>query len=526
MRRSRESRALAHDFVREAVLRRAPRESNLPSMRRFAWAVLAMSACAAGGSGTPPPSTGGAPPPKPPPPAIHEGALVTFRATQEIGRDTYHDDGDVLTSQLELGGKKSTVSISRRNNTVSCGDGAPVVLDEETVPLENGHWAAYAFLAERFHEDRDVKVLLPCSGVRLDAHLGVTREGEETKLVLSIGKLAVHVRVDPRGAVLGAEVPAQGLVVRRADDGPPPAPPARALPPGVTEEHVHVERGGVVLQGSLWLPAASTGKLPVALIVAGSGPTDRDGNNAAGLATDAYRLIAAALAAHGVASLRFDKRGIGESGANFAMEKIVFQDFVDDAAAWVRWLRASPRFGPVSLIGHSEGATLVTMVAQHEHVDALVLVAGTGRHLDVLMREQLARGGLDDKALGEYDRIIAALRKGAAVERVPPELAPLFSPAVQPFLRSAMLIDPVAELKKVPRGRVTILQGETDVQVSVDDAKRLAKARPDAKLVLLPRTNHVLKEEAQATRAQGSYADATRPLAPGVVDALVGALAK
>lgn len=485
-----------------------------------------MSACATGGSGAPPPPTGGTPPPKPPTPQVREGALVTFRAAREIGRDTYRDDGDVLSSQIELNGKKTTVSISRSKNTVTCGDGAPMPLDDGTVPLENGHWAAYAFVAERFHQDRDVKLLLPCSGRRIDAHLGITREGEETKLVLSVGELAVQVRVDPRGVVLGVQVPAQGLVVRRGDDGPPPPPAARALPPGVAEEQVQTEQGGVVLKGSLWLPATSNGKVPVALIVAGSGPTDRDGNNPAGLATDTYRMLAGALAQHGVASLRYDKRGIGESGLNFPVDKVVFQDFVADAAAWVRFLRASARFGPLSLVGHSEGATILTVVAEKEPFDALLLVAGMGRTLDVVVREQLGKSGLDDKTLGEYDRIIAALRSGAPMERVPPELAPLFTSTVQAFLRSELAIDPVAELKKVPKGRVTILQGETDVQISVDDAKMLAKARPDAKLVLLPHTNHVLKEEAQATRNQASYADATRPLAPGVVDALLAAIAR
>ena len=487
---------------------------------------MAMSACATGGSGTPPPPTGGTPPPKPPAPQVREGALVTFRATQEIGRDTYRDDGDVLTSQLDLNGKKTTVAISRSKNTVTCGEGAPVPLDDATVPLENGHWSAYAFVAERFHEDRDVKLLLPCSGVRVDAHLGVTREGDATNLVLTVGKLAVHVRVDARGVVSGAQVPAQGLVVRKADEGPPPPPEARPLPAGVAEERVQIEQGGVVLKGSLWLPATSNGKLPVALLVAGSGPTDRDGNNAAGLSTDAYRMVAEALALHGVASLRYDKRGIGESGLNFAIDKVVFQDFVDDAAAWARFLRASGRFGPVTLVGHSEGATIVTVVAQKEHFDALVLVAGMGRTLDVLMREQLAKGGLDDKTLAEYDRIIVALRAGTPLPTVPPELAPLFPAAVHAFLRSELALDPAAELKKVPKGRVSILQGDTDVQVSLDDARRLAKARPDAKLVVLPHTNHVLKEEAAATRAQASYADPKKPLAPGVVDALVAAVAR
>ena len=495
-------------------------------MQRLAWAALAMSACATGGTGASTPPSGGAPPPKPPAPQVREGTLVTFQATQEIGRDSYRDDGDVLTSQIEFNGKKTTVAISRSKNTVTCGDGAPVPLDDGTVPLENGHWSAYTIVAERFHEDRDVKLWLPCSGARVDAHLAVARDGEDTTLILTVGKLAVRVRVDPRGGVLGAQVAAQGLVVRRGDAGPPPPPEARPVPVGVAEERVQIERGGVVLKGSLWLPATSTGKLPVALLVAGSGPTDRDGNNAAGLATDTYRMVAEVLAQHGVASLRYDKRGIGESGQNFPFEKVVFQDFVDDAAAWVHFLRASPRFGAVSLVGHSEGAAIVTVVAEKEPFDALVLVSGMGRTIDVLIREQIAKGGIDDKILTEYDRIILALRQGAPLPAVPPELAPLFPAAVHAFLRSELAIDPVVELKKVPKGRVSILWGETDIQVSIEDAKRLAKARPDAKLVVLPRTNHVLKEEAQATRDQGSYADPKRPLAPGVAAAIVAAVAR
>jgi uncharacterized protein len=462
---------------------------------------------------------------------IREGSTVTYQGTARVGSEQSRDDGDTLSSTIEFNGKELDISMSRSKRSVACKSGLPVTLDERTVALENGHWQAYALAAERFRgasTPAPIKVLLPCAGVTVDATIVVRPLGEPaegTRVEVTIKGLAVQVALDRHGQVLHAEVKAQGIVVRREADGPPPSSPSRARPSGVTEEATKVTREGVVLRGSLWLPMNASSRVPVALIIAGSGPTDRDGNNSSGLKTDAYRLMATTLAEHGIASLRFDKRGVGESGRNFAMERTTFSDFVDDALAWIHFLRNDPRFGPLTLIGHSEGAEIAVLAAQKTKCEALISVAGSGRPFDVLLREQLAREG-NAETMVAYDRIVAALRKGEPVDPVPTSLASLFPPHVRAFVRSELDVDPSAELRKVRDARITILQGDTDIQVTVVDAKKLAQARPDATLKIISKMNHVLKEEERASIDQASYTDPSKPIAPAMVEALIAAVAK
>jgi hypothetical protein len=289
----------------------------------------------------------------------------------------------------------------------------------------------------------------------------------------------------------------------------------------VSEEPVVVERAGVKLRGVLWRPAHVTGHMPIALIIGGSGPTDRDGNQGA-LATDSYRLLAVSLARAGIASIRYDKRGIGASD-RVAEASLSFTDLVEDAAAFAAFARKDKRFTKLTVIGHSEGGLVAIQLGDTApHPDALVLVATPGRPLWQVIHEQLARRG---QATEHADAIMAALRDGKPVGEYPRELARLFRPSVETFLRSEIALDPAALLAKVSIP-VAIVQGETDVQVSVADARLLHAKRKNARLWLLPRVNHVLKEEAALSPEQESYTDASRPLGPGVADAIASSVAR
>jgi len=505
--------------------------STIPSSRILYASALAL-VCSCATSREPVAPKPALPSHQPAPTMFREGNTVSYQGAARIGSERFRDDGTTLESVVHFNGKERDISISRTARTVSCDHKPPTSFDEMTVPLENGQWQAYAIAAERFRESRvpkPIKVLIPCSGVTVDATIAVEPSREEgsghTHVEVAIKGLAVQVELDREGRVVHAAVPAQGLVVRREADGPPPAPPPRAAPPGVVEELPTVTRDGVELRGSLWLPKNAPSRIPVALIIAGSGPTDRDGNNPSGLKTDAYRYVATALAEHGIASLRFDKRGIGESGRNFAVDKTTFSDFVEDTLAWHRFLKADPRFEALTLIGHSEGSEIAIFAAQKAKCEALISVAGSGRPFDVLLREQLARKN-DAETMGAYDRIVSALRKGEPLDPVPASLAPLFRPNVRTFIRSELDIDPAAELRKVRDVRITILQGDTDIQVAVVDARKLAQARPDATLKIIPKMNHVLKEEETASIDQTSYADPSKPLAPGMIEALVAGIAR
>jgi pimeloyl-ACP methyl ester carboxylesterase len=458
-----------------------------------------------------------------------KGQLVTYKAGKPVGVDEYHDDGDELSSRVQLGPTKHRIVLSRSKRTVRCDGAPPVVLEQNTVALENGHWQAYAIAAERFveaSEPRPIRMLLPCSGVAIDATIQVTTSGSTRRVVLEIGPLSSHVVIDDRGAVIQASVPAQRLEVRPAGtDASSTAPRSRRAPESVIESAITVSRAGVTLEGTAWIPRRAEGKLPVALIVAGSGPTDRDGNSVLGIHSDAYRLLSAGLSARGVATIRYDKRGAGESRNNSAPESIQFDDLVGDALAWVELIRRDPRFGQLTLVGHSEGGLVETLAAQRTRCDALVLIASPGRSIDVVVRDQLAKQS-PASLLGDYDRLVSALRDGRALLSVPEELRPLFDPAGRSFLNSMLGLMPPEELKKVAGCPITIVQGDTDLQISVEDAKLLAAARPDARLRVLSHMNHVLKREEQAALPQASYTDPERPLAPGLVDAVDAGVAR
>ncbi len=467
--------------------------------------------------------------PEPPPPQpVRAGDLVTYRGDKPLGTESYKDDGDTIVSLVSFGGQKATITIVRSKHHIRIGGPAGASdadIGAGTLALENGHWQAYAIAAEQFAaatERVPVNVLLAAEGVTLPATIAVTRtQAGGKKVDLDLKGLAVTVELDPLGNVIHAVVPGQGLEVRRASD-PAPVAQVRPAPAFVTRELVEVMSGPVAIRGEIWIPKDARGKVPVVLLIAGSGPTDRDGNNAMGLRTDAYRMVAEALASHGIATLRYDKRGVGQSGIEFDPTQTVLDDFVGDAGLLAAKLRADPRFSTLTLAGHSEGGTIAIRLAQRAAPSSLVLLAAPGRPLGAVLREQLATK-LDPARMADVDRILGAIRSGTSPEPIAADLALLFNPRVIAMIKSEIDVDSAALLKKL-HVKTAIIQGEHDAQISVVDARALARARPDAKLTLLPRMNHVFKDEAAIALPQESYADPSRPLAPGLVEAIVAAV--
>jgi len=273
--------------------------------------------------------------------------------------------------------------------------------------------------------------------------------------------------------------------------------------------------------GTLWgTLVAPPGADAAALILPGSGPTDRNGNGPT-IHPDSYKLIAEALAGANIASLRIDKRGIGLSAPAMSAEQdLRIQTYSDDAKAWAADLKARTHAHCVWLIGHSEGALIAELAAQYNaDICGLILISGAGFKAGDVLRKQLG-ATLPDPLKQQAFSALAELEAGRPVADPPPQLAALFRPSVQPYLISWLALDPAALLHdlKIP---VLILQGDTDLQISVDDARRLAAARPDATLTILPGVNHVLKT-APADRAANiaTYNDPTLPLAPPVAAAI------
>ncbi|MFG3694261.1 alpha/beta hydrolase family protein [Stutzerimonas stutzeri] len=270
------------------------------------------------------------------------------------------------------------------------------------------------------------------------------------------------------------------------------------------------------LYGSLLLPKADQA-LPIALLIPGSGPTDRDGNNPMGR-NDSLKRLAQALAKHGVASLRYDKRGVGQSRAAAPDERqLSVEGYVADAVAWARLLQADPRFSNVVLIGHSEGALVASLAAPSVAPAALISIAGSGRPIDLLLREQL-QGRLPPPLLASAYYLIDELKAGRTHEQVPEPLKVLFRPSVQPYLISLFEQDPASAFAKT-RAPALIIQGTHDIQVEPEDAEALQRARADADLALIPGMNHVLRIVAMThDRQTASYNQPELPIAHALTE--------
>ncbi|HEY5711608.1 MAG TPA: alpha/beta fold hydrolase [Allosphingosinicella sp.] len=300
------------------------------------------------------------------------------------------------------------------------------------------------------------------------------------------------------------------------------ASPASATAPVATEIEAPGPSGP--LKGTMLAPVG--GSREIVLIIPGSGPTDRDGNNPMGVRAAPYRLIAEGLAARGIASIRVDKRGLFGSAAAGPANDVTIANYATDMHQWARAARARTGARCVWLLGHSEGG-LVALVAGQDSSDlcGLILVSAGGRPIGAVIRDQLRANPANAPLLGQALPAIEALEAGRHVDvtGMDPHLLPLFAPPVQNFMINLMSYDPATLIASVRRP-VLIVQGQRDLQIGEADARRLAASSPAARLVLLPQVNHVLKAVASDDRAANAatYMDPSLPLAPGIVEAIAG----
>ncbi len=242
------------------------------------------------------------------------------------------------------------------------------------------------------------------------------------------------------------------------------------------------------LYGTLLLPNTVRDEVPVAIIIAGSGPTDRDGNNAM-MKNNSLKMLAESMANNGIATLRYDKRGIGESKAALISEaNLSFEDLIQDAQQWVQILKENKKFSKIIIIGHSEGSLIGMNAAKM--ANGFISLAGAGRSADLILKEQL---GAQPKQVQDLCfPIIDSLKAGKTVDNVNPMLNSLFRSSVQPYLISWFKHDPQEDLKKL-QYPCLIVQGDNDLQVSINDARLLAATKNNNQLVIIEKMNHVMK---------------------------------
>lgn len=255
------------------------------------------------------------------------------------------------------------------------------------------------------------------------------------------------------------------------------------------EKEIKLKTSNGKLYGTLLQPEVKK-PVPVVLIIAGSGPTDRNGNSGL-IQTNMYKMMAEKLLEQGIASLRFDKQGVGKSAKTKKEEdELIFEDLVSDVEAWISILEKNKDFNEIIIAGHSEGSLIGMLAAQNTKTNKFISIAGAGRPIDEILLEQISKQS--GKYIPESKRIINTLKKGKRVDSISTALQAIFRPSVQNYLISWMKYDPVKELAALEIPYI-IIQGTTDLQVPVEDARLLNEAHEKNNLILIENLNHVLK---------------------------------
>jgi alpha-beta hydrolase superfamily lysophospholipase len=257
-------------------------------------------------------------------------------------------------------------------------------------------------------------------------------------------------------------------------------------------------------------------KPPVALLIAGSGTTDHDGNGPQ-VKPATLKKLSEQLVARKIATLRYDKRGAGGWKPEFGKpEDFRFVNFVDDAAALVNYLRGSGKFREVVVIGHSEGGLVGILTMRRVPVDRLVLLVTAARRQGDLVKAQLEKTVPPD-VFEPIAKAIDAVMAGQIVDPPPPGFS--VAPSMQPGIASAFTEDPIDPLKKITEPTL-IIGGGRDRQVARVDFAALSAASPVAKTLWLPDMNHVLVDVTDEADDIKAYSDAERPLDPAMIDAV------
>ena len=268
------------------------------------------------------------------------------------------------------------------------------------------------------------------------------------------------------------------------------------------------------MQGTLLSPKGEN-QPPLAILIAGSGPTDRDGNQAL-FKNNSLKYLAEGLAQKGIATFRYDKRVIAQiNNATVQEEKMTFEDEVNDALLVVNHFK--DKYKKIILIGHYEGALIGLLVAQKVVVSKFVSISGAGNSSATLIEEQIGKNAPQLKE--ESQKIISQLRKGELVENISPYLAPVFRKSVQPYLISWFKYEPAKEIAKL-QIPILIVQGTNDLQVEDKEVQLLKEAQPKAQLLLIEGMNHVLKKVKTLEENQLSYLNPDLPISGELVEGI------
>jgi len=286
-----------------------------------------------------------------------------------------------------------------------------------------------------------------------------------------------------------------------------------ALSPHASAEETKIRVGAI---DAVLTTPPDVDKPPVALLIAGSGTTDHDGNGPQ-VKPGTLKKLSEQLVARKIATLRYDKRGAGGWKPEFGRpEDFRFVNFVDDAAALVNYLRSSGKFSKVIVVGHSEGGLVGILTTRRVPVDRLVLLVTAARRQGDLVKAQLEKTVPSD-VFEPIAKAIDAIMAGQIVDPPPPGFS--VAPSMQPSIASAFTEDPIEPLKKITEPTL-IIGGGRDRQVARVDFAALSAASPVAKTLWLPDMNHVLVDVTDEADDIKAYSDTERALDPTMIDAV------
>ncbi len=264
-----------------------------------------------------------------------------------------------------------------------------------------------------------------------------------------------------------------------------------------------------LLNGTLYTPLKQNNATKLVILIAGSGPTNRDGNQI-GLTNNSLKLLAESLVNNGIAVYSYDKRIFAQMASGKLDEaSLTFDNFIDDAKAVILYFKNQKKYHSITVAGHSEGA-LIGMVAANGNADAYISIAGAGRPIDEVLLEQIEKQAPFLKE--EVEKSLATLKSGNTFELKNQMLASLFRSSVQPYMISWIKYNPQNEIKKLQIPSL-LINGDKDIQVSVQDAQLLQQAQPNAQLHIIPNMNHIFKViKGDDTENKASYTNPELPI--------------
>src|SRR5690606_9182385 len=294
--------------------------------------------------------------------------------------------------------------------------------------------------------------------------------------------------------------------------------------PNIVAEEILILNDSIKLPGTLTYDK-NIKVQPLVIFIHGSGNVDRNGNQAGTIANDNYiKQLSDSLNLKGIAFYRYDKRTATAENLKFVMKDLVFDRFVEDASLAVDKFKDDSRFSSISLIGHSQGSLVGMLLAKNTKIDKYISLAGPSQPFDETLITQV-RTQNGDSIANIVENHFKQLKEKGTIDNLDPNLAGMFNKTNQTFFSTWMAYNPSEEIKKLKVPSL-IINGDKDLQVSVEDANTLHKYNEGSELVIIENMNHVLKTIENDEDNIKSYSAPEYPLSSKLITTVVAFIKK